>query len=57
MSWASRDKPTTNRQQLHEALGQDFDIRKTALHMLIRKIEVDEDGQLDFDFYQNEISD
>jgi len=57
MSWASRDKPTTNRQQLNEALGQDFDIRKTALHMLIRKIEVDEDGQLDFDFYQNEISD
>ena len=57
MSWDSRDKPTTNRQQLNEALDQDFDIRKTALHMLIRKIEVDEDGQLDFDFYQNEILD
>ena len=39
------------RQQLNEALDQDFDIRKTALHTLIRKIEVDEDGQLDFDFY------
>ena len=38
-------------QQLNEALDQDFDIRKTALHTLIRKIEVDEDGQLDFDFY------
>ena len=41
----------TFRQQLNEALDQDFDIRKTALHTLIRKIEVDEDGQLDFDFY------
>ena len=41
----------TFRQQLNEALGQDFDIRKTALHTLIRKIELDEDGQLDFDFY------
>ena len=39
------------RQQLNEALDQDFDIRKTALHTLIRKIEVDENGQLDFDFY------
>ena len=39
------------RQQLNEALDQDFDIRKTALHTLIRKIEVDEEGQLDFDFY------
>ena len=41
----------TFRQQLNEALDQDPDIRKTALHTLIRKIEVDEDGQLDFDFY------
>ena len=41
----------TFRQQLNEALDQDFDVRKTALHTLIRKIEVDEDGQLDFDFY------
>ena len=31
----------TFRQQLNEALDQDFDIRKTALHTLIRKIEVD----------------
>ena len=38
-------------QQLNEALDQDFDIRKTALHTLIRKIEVDENGQLGFDFY------
>ena len=28
-----------------------IDIRKTALHTLIRKIEVDENGQLGFDFY------
>ena len=40
-----------SRQQLNEALDQDFDIRKPALHTLIRKIELDEDGQLDFDFY------
>ena len=35
----------------NEALDQDFDIRKTALHTLITKIEVNEDRQLDFDFY------
>ena len=28
-----------------------IDIRKTALHTLIRKIEVGENGQLGFDFY------
>ena len=45
-------KPNQNfKPSLNEALDQDFDIRKTALHTLIRKIEVDEDGQLDFDFY------
>jgi len=45
-------KPNQNfKPSLNEALDQDFDIRKTALHTLIRKIEVDEEGQLDFDFY------
>ena len=28
-----------------------IDIRKTELHTVIRKIEVDENGQLGFDFY------
>jgi len=41
----------TFHQQLNEALDQDFDIREIALYTLIRKIEVNEDGQLDFDFY------
>ncbi len=31
----------TFHQQLNEALDQDFDIRKTVLHTLVRKIEVD----------------